>query len=133
MKPMETVARSSLFVRVADWIKADAQSRDEIASLGRVDLIRMARDLGVNEADLRAILPRTSANLELLARSMAMHGLDPGKLMPVDPTAVRQLVATCAKCNATGRCRYALQHGTAMQDHRDYCGNVEAFEALTGH
>jgi DNA-binding GntR family transcriptional regulator len=133
MKPMETVAQSNLIVRVTDWIKADALNRNEIASLARLDLIRMAEDLGVSEAELRAVLPRTSENPELLARSMTVHGLDPAEVMQSDPTTMRRLVTSCARCQATARCRYALAHDTAVQEHPDYCANAEAFEALAGH
>lgn len=120
-----------LFVRVADWIRRDAEGRRDLASLARLDLPRMAADLDVPEAELRRVLPRSADTAVLFTRALAARGVDPNALQ-ADPALLASLVRTCRDCRSTARCRSALAAGD-LSDAAHYCGNAIAFARLTRH
>jgi len=119
-----------LFVRVADWIKADAAHRNETATLSRIDLARMARDLGEDAAVLRTLVPAGSEAPDLLVQMMRLRGLNPATVQRHDPDLMRGLARTCSRCGVTARCRPRLAEATTVPEAYEFCPNEEALEAL---
>ncbi len=128
-----TNTQSCLFVRVADWIKAEAERKNEFASVMRLDVSQMARELGIGEADLREVLPHGPEHGGTLGLVMAARGLDAEQVAQSQPAMMRRLVRNCTRCRSTGRCRYALAQGAAAHEYSAYCANSEAFEMLAPH
>ena len=121
-----------LFVQIAEWIRRDAADRHEPASLSRLDLARMARELGVSEADLRPLLPTQADSMKRVGQALAARGIDAEALRRTDPARMRALARTCARCRSMVRCRIALATGD-LSDAAEYCDNVEAFATLMRH
>jgi hypothetical protein len=119
-----------LFVRVADWIKADAARRHETPTLSRIDLARMARDLGEDAAALRALVPAGSEAPDLLVRMMRSRGLDPASVQRHDPDLMRGLARTCSRCGVTAHCRHTVAEPTTVPDVYGFCPNDETLKAL---
>ncbi len=116
--------------RFCDWIKARAQRNDDLSALTRGDLTAMAADLGVAEADLIQVLPRTSDHSGLMDKMMTARGLDPNQVRRMCGPLVRDLELTCSRCSASTRCRNELAVGVAAANSHEYCGNAGTFDAL---
>ncbi len=121
----------TLLGRFCDWIKARALRDNELTALTRADLGLMATDLGITEADLRDILPRTEDHSHLMDRMMEARGLDPVKVRGSCSALVRDMELTCSRCQSTARCQHDLALGTAAMHAHDYCANSQTFTDLT--
>lgn len=121
-----------LFVQIAEWIRRDAACREELASLSRLDLARMAQELDVDEADLRPLLPAVADSAKRVDQALTVRGIDAEALRRTDPAGMHALARTCARCRFTARCRIALAAGD-LSDVAEYCDNFEAFAALIRH
>ncbi len=122
-----------LLGRLFDWVKAHTHRDDDLSALTRGDLGIMAADLGITEADLREVLPRTSDNSLLMDQMMVARGLDPDRVRRSCASLVRDLELTCSRCGSSHRCRRDLAAGTAAEHAHEYCGNAETFgELLAG-
>lgn len=122
-----------LFVRVADWIRADAERKHEPASLAQLDVMQMARDLGVQEADLQWALPHRSDQPGLPTGKMVLRGQEAESVTPLAWEPMRHLVRNCTRCRATGRCRHARATGPEAHAGDVYCANTAAFNEPRQH
>lgn len=122
-----------LFVRVADWIKADAARKREPASLARLDVVQMARELGVQEADLHLVLPHLNPHQGVLAGAMTLRELEAESATSASWQPMQYRVRHCTLCRATGRCRYARATGPGAHAGDAYCANAAAFSQPRPH
>ena len=129
---METspVEEPGLLARVFDWIKERTARQEELGRLSRGDLAAMASDLGLSEADLRDVLPRSADNTLLMDRMMQARGLDPEAVRHSFASLVRDLELTCTRCGAVGRCRRELESGTAATHCHEFCLNADTLDDL---
>ena len=120
----------TLMGRLFDWVKARTHRDDNLYALSLGDLTTMAADLGITEADLRDILPRTSDHSLLMDEMMTARGLDPDRVRRLSGALMRDLELTCSRCGTAARCRSELAVGVADANCHEYCGNAETFDAL---
>jgi hypothetical protein len=102
----------------------------EIASLGREDLARMARDVGVECTDLPVLAGKWPSSADLLSRRTQELGIDLTKVSDVEPQVARDLQRVCSLCASKRRCRRDLDRYPADPVWRQYCPNTGTIEAL---
>src|SRR5262245_36686470 len=119
-----------LIVAVAGWYRKWRQGL-ETADLGNCepcDVERMARDVGLTTADLRA-LERSDEPL-LLPRMLAALKIDAGELGRTQPAALRDLQRVCTLCDSKRRCRSELAAGDAARTYEGFCPNALTLKTL---
>lgn len=129
---MSASAGDNLLARVFDWIKARAVLSSELAAMSRADLQLLATDIGVSEADLRAIAPQLSDHSDLLDKMITARGLEPELVRRIFVGAVRDMETTCARCRDAGFCERELKAGTAAARSHEFCGNATMIDELLG-
>lgn len=105
--------------------------RDEFATVSPDELAMMARDVGVEPSQLRALSKVGTGPAKLLNRMLAALRIDPNTLKTMDMRMARDLQATCSLCASKSRCRRSLAAGTAATAYREFCPNAATFDALT--
>jgi hypothetical protein len=93
----------------------------------RVEMQRIAKDLGVSFDELRTLAGRDKTAADLLFRRMAALGLDPAS---VDPAVMRDLERCCSECDSKKRCVHDLETQPQEPDWAEYCPNSETLSAL---
>ena len=131
MNPMTATDNQPLFTRFCDWIKVRMQRDAELTSLTKADLGAMAADLGMTEADLMDVLPRTADHSGLMDRMMEARGLDPDHVRRACAGLVRDMELVCSRCRSAALCQHDLALGTAAMNGHEYCGNSHTFTELT--
>lgn len=119
-----------LLARALDWIKTRSEWQQELGRLTRGDLVLMAADLGLPEADLRSMLPRAADNTVLMDGMLQARGLDPAQVRQHFAALMRELELACSRCHATGRCQRELQAGTAVARCHEFCLNADTMDEL---
>lgn len=127
---MSVSTDTSLLARAFDWIKARLARDNELATLSHADLLMLADDIGVTEADLRYVVPETGDHSELMDQMMIARGLDPAAVRAALGPLVHDMAITCARCGDVGRCRAELRAGTAAESCPEYCGNAALMSEL---
>jgi hypothetical protein len=92
------------------------------------EIERIAHDLGLSAAELRAIAARDENADLLLRRRMADLRLDPHA---VDPAVMRDLERVCAGCQAEVQCEHDLDTEPQRASWPSYCPNSATLQALT--
>lgn len=118
-----------LLERVQHWWQRQSSLR-QLDAVGRDALRDLARDVGVNEADLYNLVSRNASDAGLLPRLLASAGLDADRLSRQQPVVIRDMAIVCAGCTMTQRCRRELDREQALANYRQYCGNAETIGAL---
>jgi hypothetical protein len=129
---MSVPAAASLLVKILDWIKLRIRRDNELSAMSHTDLQLLAADIGMNEADLRAILPRLRDHSELLDKMIQARGLNPELVRHIFSGAIRDMEATCARCPDVAYCRRELKAGTAAKNCHAFCGNARVIDELLG-
>jgi hypothetical protein len=111
---------------LGDWLTApsfaDACCEQEIE--------RIARDVRMTPADLRAIARRGPDAANLLLERMAALDLDPAEVAQVGPQTFRDLQRACSLCESKRRCARELARDAAAPQWQDYCPNAQTLIAL---
>lgn len=110
------------------WWKQGGSNSD-LAGLGAGDVERIAKDLAVSTADLRA-LDQTCPVL-LLPNMLKALKLDPAVIARVEPEVYRDLQRVCALCDVQKRCEGEIAEGDAPASYEDFCPNAVTLKALT--
>ena len=119
-----------LLARMLDWLKSYSARQEEMGRLTRGDVALMASDLGLTEAELRDVMPRTVDNRALMERMLRARGLDPVRVRHSFAALMRELELTCTRCPDTARCRRELDAGTAALHCHEYCVNADTIDDL---
>ncbi len=127
---MSTSHTPTLLGRIFDWIKARASRDNELASLSRADLERIAADIGVTDSDLRDVVPMIGDHSELMDRMILARGLDPAELRRALAPVIRDMEVTCARCGDSRTCGRELAAGTARERSHEFCGNASVIDQL---
>lgn len=90
----------------------------------------MARDVGVECADLPVLAGKWPSSADLLSRRLQELGLDPTRVSDVEPKGARDLQRVCSLCTSKRRCRGDLDRYPADPVWRQYCSNSGTIEAL---
>ena len=112
----------------SDWIRDDFAS--QLSCCGEMEVERIARDMRMTPAELRAVVQRGLDAADLLLSRMAALDLDPAEVSQVGPQTFRDLQRACALCESKRRCARDLAQDAAMPAWQDYCPNVATLTAL---
>lgn len=100
-------AHPILFRLRDEWrrVLRNRRSLAELAACPPSELQRIARDIGLDVNDLRAIAKAHCGPSELLPQRLQQLGLDPGFVRCARTGTYRDLERTCARCTAWRRAR----------------------------
>jgi transcriptional regulator with XRE-family HTH domain len=118
---------------IANWIKKyryAAGLHQELAGCGADEVARIARDLGIDTAELFKLSDNGPGAADLLQRMLRALGADPNTLALIDPLVMRDLQRLCISCSHKKRCEHDLAAETAAQNYREYCPNAVSLDAL---
>jgi hypothetical protein len=131
---MQTKQRSNPLVELisflteavkAFWRKIAAVN--ELAGCDALEVARVAQDLGVSAADLRALASRDKTAADLLTRRLETLRLDPTS---VDPALMRDLQRCCSNCDSKQLCAHELEDKPRAASWPKYCPNEETIAAI---
>jgi len=122
---------AGLLTRAAHWLRTRGEAWAACRELDNCgEAARLAADVGIPLADLRAIaLKGPDAANELVAMLDAL-GIDPDALDRFRPAIMRDLQHHCCLCDSKAECRDDLASGRAADTFRDYCANAPTLETL---
>jgi hypothetical protein len=129
----EPAHASTLARRLSRWWENWRSRRAAIAELaccGSAEVERIARDVGVNAADLRTLAGKWPGSAELLGQRLAQLKLDESDLRHEEPQAFRDLQRVCTMCASKGRCEHDLANRPANPAWQSYCPNTLTLKAL---
>ncbi|HET6605554.1 MAG TPA: DUF6455 family protein [Rhodopila sp.] len=127
---MSAFADPNLFARAFDWLRARMIRDNELATMSRTDLQRLASDIGATEADLLEAVPQIGDHSALMDQMMYARGLDPVAVRRAFGNVVRDMERTCARCREAGTCFRELEAGTADAHCHAFCANADAIDDL---
>jgi hypothetical protein len=107
------------FVRSARRYKAT----QELRNIGENEVSVIARDLGVSQTELKALVKRDAGFPPLLKNLLSALQINGLALQETNPILLRDMQKVCAFCQNTRRCREELQAGSAEEHFHDYCPN----------
>jgi len=111
-----------------DRIKADRTS--ELTLCGETEVERMARDICMSVAELRAAAKRGPNAAHLLQRRMTAFDLDPREVARTDPATSRDMQRVCTLCKSHGRCALDFACRSPLVAWERYCLNTSTLMAL---
>jgi hypothetical protein len=114
---------------VLGWLHKLAPA-EEIDRLGKEEIDRIARDMGVNEYELRTLARTPAGATVLLNRRLATLHLDSEHTGRIQPAVLRDLQVHCAMCAAKKRCAGDLASGVLDSTWQDYCPNAHTLRDL---
>lgn len=102
----------------------------DLSCCGEAEIERIARDVQMSPAELRALIRRGPEAADLLLERMAVLDLDPKEVSQVAPQTFRDLQRSCALCESKRRCVRDLTGNAASPEWKDYCPNASTLLAL---
>ena len=111
-----------------NWNRAD--SVFELSCCAEAEIERMARDIGMSAAELRAVASHGPESADLLLRRMTALDLSPTEVSEVGPRTFSDLQRTCTMCESKRRCARDLARDSAIPAWKDYCPNAATLMAL---
>jgi hypothetical protein len=115
---------------VADWYKRRQRHSSGLEGLPESEVDKIAKDMGVSSADLRA-LDRLADQPLLLGRMLEQLHLDAETLSRTEPEIFRDLQRVCALCDVKKRCERDLDAGTGADHFEEYCPNSLTLKAVS--
>ncbi len=113
---------------LSDWVRGPSGST--VACCGELEIARIARDVRMSPADLRAVAKQGPGAANLLLERMAVLDLDPAEVAQVGPQTFRDLQRVCSLCESKRRCTRDLAHDATAPQWEDYCPNAQTLMAL---
>jgi len=113
---------------LSDWVRRPYASG--VLCGGELEIERIARDVCMTPAELRAVAKRGPEAADLLLERMAALDLDPVEVAQVGPQTFRDLQRACALCESKRRCARELAHDSSAPQWQDYCPNAQTLMAL---
>ena len=111
---------------IADWLKQRRTHGHNLDGLPDSEVQRIAHDMGLSSADLRA-LDRLADQPLLLPQMLSALHIDPDALSRKEPLMFRDLQRVCAMCDSKKRCG----EGTAAANFDDYCPNSLTLKSVS--
>jgi len=109
---------------------ARGASAPDVSCCGEMEVERIARDVRMTPAELRAVASRGPQAADLLLRRMAVLDLDPAEVAQVGPQTFRDLQRVCSLCESKRRCVRDFARDAAAPQWQDYCPNAATLMAL---
>jgi hypothetical protein len=123
--PLLELRRRIAVVARAFWGKKAAL--DELFGCDGPELTRVAQDLGISSADLRALAAQDKTAADLLYRRLESLRLDPAS---IDPAVMRDLQRCCSTCDNKQLCAHELEDGPKGARWPTYCPNEDTIAAI---
>lgn len=118
---------------VAGWINKYREvhrAGDELAHCSQEDVRRIAKDLGLEENQLRNLAAKGPGAADTLRKMLLALSVDPQALSKTHPVVMQDLQRLCITCSQKRRCQHELARGTAGQHFREFCPNAYTIDAL---
>lgn len=125
-------AREVLNLLAQKW-QAHRSARAALAELDGLDpsvVGEIAREAGLDVADLRQVVANGAGADRLMYRMLEAWGIDAEMLARESPGFLRDVSISCSLCDEKGRCRRELAAGTAREHAHEFCPNHPSFAAL---
>jgi hypothetical protein len=116
-----------LIARVVKSIWGKKAAIDELFGCDASEMTRVAQDLGISTADLRALANRDKTAADLLYRRLESLRLDPAS---VDPAVMRDLQRCCSTCDSKQLCAHELEDAPKGAKWPTYCPNEDTIAAI---
>jgi hypothetical protein len=126
--------RSSLTEIIAGWWQKWTgfnPAYSDISCCEQDDVERIARDVGVPAAELRALAKLGPGSADLLLRRMIALKLDQNKVFQTEPGTLHDLQRICSVCGSHKRCEHDLARSSAGAAWEDYCPNAATLKVLS--
>ncbi len=118
---------------IAGWVNKYRSlhgKHDEFGECSPEEVVRIAADIGVPAAELRALAAKGPGAADLLEKLLIKLYVDPAQLAKTSPEVMRDLQRLCVFCGQKERCQHELKEGTAAEHYREYCPNAFTLDAL---
>jgi hypothetical protein len=118
---------------ISGWWRKWKLSRaalSDIDGLEGGELSRIARDIGVNSAELRTLAGKWPDSADLLSQRLAALQLTDDAVLQGEPGVLRDLQRVCSFCNEKQRCGHDVDNNSSDPQWRGYCPNAETLDAL---
>jgi hypothetical protein len=125
--------RPGVFRRFAHWWrnwKGTWRAMVDLDRCGPAEIGRMARDVGVSEADLCVLAGKWPDAGDLLYWRMNEIELDPREITQAEPQVMRDLQRVCTVCGSKRRCEHELAKKPSDPAWQKYCPNATTLSAL---
>jgi hypothetical protein len=125
--------RSSLTEIIVGWWRKWTgfnPAYSDISCCVQADVERIARDVGVSAAELRALAKLGPDSADLLQRRMAALKLDQNKVFHTEPGTFHDLQRICSMCESHKRCAHDMAQSSINSAWEDYCPNAATLQAL---
>jgi hypothetical protein len=134
MSLLEEKTSQSSFRRILDWCRAriKSDSDSEFSCCCETEIERIARDLRMSAAELRAAAKRGPNTADLLLRRMAALDLDPNEVGRIEAATFRDLQRVCTLCKSHRRCARDFARNAPIAAWEGYCANTDTLMALNG-
>lgn len=112
---------------VADWVnrhRASAGRNDDLGSCDATEVRRMAGDLNLSEAELRAMAGKGRDAAKQLTQLLVALKVDPAALANAEPAVMHDLQRVCSGCSSKKRCAHDLEDGTMVEHFPEFCPNA---------
>ena len=114
---------------VARW-RAWWRKHNELASLPRDELHRMAADFGMGTRDLEELVAKGPQAADLLHQRLDALGLSRADVQRIAFSLMRDLERTCACCSDKAECKKDLAAKPDDPAWKQYCPNAVSLEAI---
>jgi hypothetical protein len=116
-----------LIARVVKSFWGKKAAIDELFGCDASEMTRVAQDLGISAADLRALANRDKTAADLLYRRLESLRRDPAS---VDPAVMRDLQRCCSTCVSKQLCAHELEDAPKGAKWPTYCPNDDTIAAI---
>jgi len=123
----------SILNSIARWVmkyRCARGMRDDFANCGPDEVVRIARDLKINPAELATLAKKGPDAADLLQKLLVALGVDAKGLEHDDPAVMRDLQRLCTTCGEKKRCEFDIANSVSVDNFRDYCPNAFTLDAL---
>jgi hypothetical protein len=128
-----TAPTESPIAVIGRWFRNWTGNRASEAQLDKFDaqeLSQIARDVGVNTRELRALAGKWPDAASLLTQRMALLHLDPEEIAHKLPAVSNDLRKLCSMCRTKQRCGHDVDNNAADPVWQHYCPNAGTLTAL---
>ena len=132
-KNPESPVIPSVIAPLAEWWRRHAIARQNLAGLDAFDpddMARMAHDVGLSAADLRALATHCSDAANLLDRRLEACGLSKEELAHTSAAELRDMERLCTTCESKGRCARDFDADPSDPVWLEYCPNHDTITQL---
>jgi hypothetical protein len=127
LRPNPLLELRRLIARVTKPFWGKKAAIDELFGCDASEMTRVAQDLGISAADLRALANRDKTAADLLYRRLESLRLDPAS---VDPAVMRDLQRCCSTCDSKQLCAHELEDAPKGARWPTYCPNEDTIAAI---